>query len=72
MSEYLGKAAELLAKAAAANERDAATERIAGSTLRNVRMEVAHAYALLAAIDKGLLPEQAAENLYGRLGGGAG
>ncbi|WP_236793244.1 hypothetical protein [Amycolatopsis sp. GM8] len=71
MSHYLTKAAELLEKVSADNEKQ--NGKGYPALLKDGRMEVAHAYALLAAIDKGLLPEQAAENLCSRLaGGGAG
>ncbi|WP_435070874.1 hypothetical protein [Amycolatopsis thermoflava] len=68
MSEYLRKAADMLAKAEAAN----AANRVRNDADKNeTRLRIARDYALLAAIDKGLLPEQTAENLYGRLGGDA-
>lgn len=64
MSRYLVKAAALLDKAAEANERDSARY---STNLRDERLKIAREYALLALIDKGLLPEPAVTDLYGRL-----
>jgi hypothetical protein len=59
MSEYLRKAGELIDKVSARNEKvfiKYATDEM--------RMRLATAYAMLAAIEKGLLPEQVAEQVY--------
>lgn len=67
-SQYLAKADALLQKLADDNERMIARgERLASARLR--RMEIAEAYARLAAIDKGLLPKQVADELYGQWAG---
>ena len=53
MSEYLVKAAALLARVESANERDNAQNP---ATLREVRLQVAREYALLTAIEMGAVP----------------
>lgn len=61
MSEYLRKAADLLDKVSESNEK-------ASYMFENVRdikrQELVVQYAMLAAIDKGLLPEPVAEQVY--------
>ncbi|QYN17561.1 hypothetical protein [Amycolatopsis sp. DSM 110486] len=66
MSKYLAKAAELLERAADSNEK---TNRDYSSTLYNQRMAIADAYAKLAAVDKGLMPAEIAEQVYRQFGG---
>lgn len=55
MSRYLEEAAELLRKAAAANEEQYGTSRYPHSLMEG-RERIARQFATLAAIDKGLLP----------------
>ncbi|GAB3646032.1 hypothetical protein [Glycomyces tarimensis] len=64
MSKYLDAAAALVKKAADDNEqRWGSTPGAAESG----RVEFAKLYALLAAVDKGLMPEAVAEEIYGQL-----
>lgn len=63
MSEYLAKAAELIDRAAASNETN---NKKWEDSLHNGRLQIATAYAMLAAIEKGLLPEPIAEEVYGQ------
>lgn len=60
MSAYLEKAAELLQKAAETNEH---THRNMPTTLNQGRERIAKQFALLGAIDLGVLPISVAENL---------
>lgn len=64
MSKYLEAAAELVKKAAEDNERRHASSP---SFRESGQVEFAKLYALLAAIDKGLMPEAVAEEIYGQL-----
>lgn len=64
MNDYLYRAAELIAKAAESNERALGADPLYRRELNKHRMEHATAYAMLAAIDKGLLPEQVADQVY--------
>jgi hypothetical protein len=62
MSQYLERAAELLKKVVDYNERNSSEyERNEG------RLKISTYYAALAAIDKGLLPQHLADDLYGQL-----
>lgn len=56
MTNYLEAAAEVLKQVVGGN-----------STTYSTKVECAKVYALLAAIDKGLLPKEMAEDLYGQL-----
>jgi len=58
-SEYLRKAAELLDKVSARNEKVFIRYQT-----DEMRLRLVNAYAMLAAIEKGLLPEQVAEQVY--------
>jgi hypothetical protein len=68
MSRYLEEAAQLIRKAADANEQtpDKWPE---GEGKQRRRVEYARAFSLLAAIDKGLLPQEMAEAIYGQFEG---
>lgn len=59
MTNYLEAAAALIKKIADENE--------AGTTYHGTRVECAKLYALLGAIDKGILPAPMAEEIYGQL-----
>lgn len=61
MSRYLEEAAEQLRLVA----------QTADGRTSNRRMECARAFALLAAIEKGLLPQEVADAVYGQFGGAA-
>lgn len=61
MSKYLDAAAALIKKASDDNEARKS------SWLDSGRKEYAKLYALLAAVDKGLMPEAVAEEIYGQL-----
>jgi hypothetical protein len=64
MSKYLEAAAELIKKASDHNEKS----NIGYESVRNSgRVEYAKLYALLGAVDKGLMPEVVAEEIYGQL-----
>jgi hypothetical protein len=65
MSDYLRKAAELIDKAVAAKETDCTQYP---TLAEGTRMRAATAYTALAAIDKGLMPPQLAENIYREFG----
>lgn len=66
MSRYLEEAAEQVRRAA--KDTDAACARYPiNDTYQQRRIECARAFALLAAIDKGLLPQEMAESAYGQL-----
>jgi hypothetical protein len=67
MTNYLEAAAALVKKAADANETDRGRFE---SYRDDKRVEYAKTYALLAAIDKGLMPEAVAEEIYGQLRSG--
>jgi hypothetical protein len=62
MSKYLEAAAALVKKGSDENEAKDDT-----SWRENRRVEYAKLYALLAAVDKGLMPEAVAEEIYGQL-----
>lgn len=64
MSKYLEAAADLIKKAADENERHTAPYP---TTRNEIRVNFAKLYALLAAVDKGLMPEAVAEEIYGQL-----
>lgn len=66
MTNYLEAAADLVKKAVDANE---SRQGGSDSYRAGLRVEYAKVYALLAAIDKGLMPEAVAEELYGQLRG---
>ena len=60
MSEYLDKAAAVI-------EDDIQDHKRPGYTYTSsVRMQHARMFALLAAIDEGLMPEAVAEEIYGQ------
>ena len=61
---YLAKAAQLIDKAASAAARASSNE-----TQSKIELQCARTYAPLAAIDKGLLPQQLAEDIYHDFGG---
>lgn len=63
MSKYLDAAAALVKQAADANERRNASSP---HSRDRGRVEFAKLYALLAAVDKGLMPEAVAEEVYGQ------
>jgi hypothetical protein len=65
MSEYLQAAANLLAKAAAENEQRNA--RAMSNTYIEINERLAKGYALLSAIDRGVLPPSVAEGMYAHL-----
>jgi hypothetical protein len=55
MTNYLEAAADILAKV------------VKNSATYTLDVECARVYALLAAVDKGLMPEAVAEEIYGQL-----
>jgi len=55
MTNYLEAAAEVVKQVAD------------GNSTYSTKLECARTYAMLAAIDKGLLPKEMAEDLYGQL-----
>lgn len=63
MSRYLEEAAELVRKAAKGNEVRNSPYPV---LLDRGRLECARQFAMLAAIDKGLLPVELAEEVYGQ------
>jgi len=64
MTNYLEAAAALVKKASDANESKPGR---VDSVRDDCRIEYAKVYALLGAIDKGLMPEAVAEEIYGQL-----
>lgn len=58
MNRYLEEAAALLRKASEANEKPQF-----GEPIRSVRVELAKEFAMLAAIDKGLIPAEYADRI---------
>jgi len=65
---YLEEAAALIRKAAEGTEREHARGGVVFLNAR--RLEYARAFALLAAIDAGLLPHEMAEVVYGQFAAG--
>lgn len=59
--DYLEKAADQIQQAITGIER---TLSPGGDTITDRRMQAARAYALLAAIDRGLLPRELAADIY--------
>lgn len=64
MTNYLEAAADQLKQAIEASEKDNAGYL---GILAAERVKHAKVYALLGAIDKGLMPEAVAEEIYGQL-----
>lgn len=56
MSQYLREAAEVLKKADAANDKMLVPQQ-------EIRLKIASGFATLAAIDKGLLPAEIAQDV---------
>ncbi|MFK8844713.1 hypothetical protein [Streptomyces sp. Ac-502] len=73
MSRYLEEAADLLRKAAEANEKENGTSCFPASAANKGREQIALHFATLAAIDKGLLPAEMVQDVVrafaGRNGG---
>ncbi|MFI1203818.1 hypothetical protein ACH4VR_31030 [Streptomyces sp. NPDC020883] len=67
MSRYLEEAADLLRKAANAHERKYADGRWVDAAIEG-RVQIAQQFATLAAIDKGLLPAEAVQDVLRALG----
>lgn len=67
-TDYLAKAGDLLDKAAESNERNGDVMR---STRDDRRQQLAHRYALLGAIQRGVLPTEMAKDLFDSVTGSA-
>lgn len=63
MSRYLEEAAQLLRKAAAHHEQACQKHNFGSATANQVRERIAREFAVLAAIDKGLLPAELTETV---------
>lgn len=63
MSRYLEEAAQLLRKAAADHERACQKHDFSSASANAGRERIAREFAVLAAIDKGLLPAELTETV---------